>query len=235
MYNFKSKKGMKFNKLTHLSIIVVLAILFIVVYLYYTIRDVKKIHSEVTKLTSDITEMNRSISSITTAILPMVSSPQVGGVCQMPQSQPQPQQSKPSMQMQQTVEDDESSVNSQELKTIMETIEDEDKSIVVQETPSVPVYVNDVANLDDLKDVEELMAEQQQTLKDAPRTLDITSLGELSSHTESIDDDVDLSALSLDEIKKISYNQLRRYCKNHGINNKGTADVLIYRIKGITA
>lgn len=230
MYNFKSKKGMKFNKLTHLTIIVVLAIIFIVVYLYYTIRDVKKIHNEVQKLTANITDMNTSISNITSTLIPLLNSSQNqthrpnqrdvvlegGDQCAYVVD---------NSQKTGNVVDDESSVNSQELKTIMETIEDEEKEVVTE----TQQYINDVANLDDIKDVEEMLDEEQ-TLKDAPKTLDITKVMEVAETTNE-----DFCLLSLDELKKVSYEQLRKYCKNNGINYKGTKDVLIYRIKGITS
>lgn len=226
MYNFKSKKGMKFNKLTHLTIVVVLAIVFIVVYLYYTIRDVKKIHNEVQQLTANITDMNTSITNITSTLIPLLNSKEKHN---------QNQIQKPTVveggdQCAYVVKtgnvvDDESSVNSQELKTIMETIEDEKEEVV----PETQQYINDVANLDDIKDVEE-MFDEEQTLKDAPKTLDITKITEVEETK-----DEDMSVLSVDELKKVSYEQLRKYCKNNGINYKGTKDVLIYRIKGISA
>lgn len=235
MYSIKSKKGMKFNKLTHLSIIVVLAIVFIVVYLYYTISDVKKIHNEVSKLTADISKMNASISNITntlTAMLaPQPASCAIGssvGVCSV-----QPKSQHPSDV--QHGGDDESSVNAQELQAIIETIEDEEQAETqddaqddaqVAPKQSFVVYENDVANLDDLKDVEEMMAQQPQTLKDAPKLLDITSVGV---------SETDLSQMSLDELKSVGYETIRKYCKNNGLNYKGSKDVLIYRIKGVTA
>lgn len=239
MYSIKSKKGMKFNKLTHLSIIVVLAIVFIVVYLYYTISDVKKIHTEVSKLTDDISKMNASISNITstlTAMLaPQPASCAIGssvGVCSV-----QPKSHHPSdIQGVQDGGDDESSVNAQELQAIIETIEDEeqvethDDAQVVAPKQSFVVYENDVANLEDLKDVEEMMA-QPQTLKDAPKLLDITTVGV----SETGNTAEDLSQMSLDELKSVGYETIRKYCKNNGLNYKGSKDVLIYRIKGVTA
>lgn len=224
MYSIKSKKGMKFNKLTHLSIIVVLAIVFIVVYLYYTISDVKKIHNEVAKLTDDITKMNTSMSNISNTLTLLLTPPQsqpsqptqeAGGVCNMPQGQTQ----------EQVQQDDASSVNAQELMAIIETIEDEkvedevkdevkDEEVVVQDEAvhdDVKEEVNDVANLDD---IEEMMP---QTLKDLTSAIN------------------DLSVLSVAELKNFPYDTIKKYCKSNGIDNKGTKDVLIYRIKGVTA
>ncbi len=230
MYNFKSKKGMKFNKLTHLTIVVVLAIVFIVVYLYYTIKDVKKIHNEVQKLTTHITEMNTSIANITSTIIPLLNNNQViasndvskGGQC-VYVSNVQEKVNMVNM-------DDESSVNSEELKTIMETIEDE----AVQVKTETEQYINDIANLEDVKDVEEMIVEEQQTLKDVSKSLDITKAIDVNEITQDVQEE-DLKVFSVDDLKKLSYEQLRKYCKNNGINFKGTKDVLIYRIKGITA
>jgi hypothetical protein len=220
MYSIKSKKGMKFNKLTHLSIIVVLAIVFIVVYLYYTISDVKKIHNEVAKLTDDITKMNTSMSNIsstlTLLLTPAQCQPsQAGGVCNMPQAQITPIP----VEVQQ---DDASSVNAQELMAIIETIEDEKTEVkeevheVVDEVVHEEVHeeVNDVANLDD---IEEMMPQEPQTLKDLSSSI------------------TDLSMLSIAELKSVPYDTIKKYCKSNGIDNKGTKDVLIYRIKGVTA
>lgn len=224
MYNFKSKKVMKFNKFTHLTIVLVLAIVFIVVYLYYTIRDVKKIHNEVQKLTTNITDMNTSIANITSTLIPLLNNSHSQTINQRDVVLEGGNQCVYVPKMDNVV-DDGSSVNSQELKTIMETIENEGKEAVTE----TQQYVNDVANLDDIKDVEELNNEEQ-TLQDAARTLDVTELTEVSETTNE-----DFGVLSVDELKKVSYEQLRKYCKNNGINYKGTKDVLIYRIKGITA
>ena len=228
MYNFKSKKGMKFNKLTHLTIIVVLAIIFIVVYLYYTIKDVKKIHNEVQKLTTHITEMNNSIANITSTIIPLLNNNQVSASNNVPKGGQCVYVS--NLQEKVNMDDDESSVNSQELKTIMETIEDEG----VQVKTETEEYINDVANLEDIKDVEGMILEEQQTLQDISKSLDITKVLDENESAQDPQQE-ELKSLSVDELKKVSYEQLRKYCKNNGINFKGTKDVLIYRIKGITA
>lgn len=241
MYSIKSKKVMKFNKFTHLSIIVVLAIVFIVVYLYYTISDVKKIHSEVSKLTDDITKMNANISNITSTLTVMLAPQPQPSVCTLGSKSQQclAPAPAPGNAHGQVGGDDESSVNAQELQAIIETIEDEEEQIVnevVEEPKQFVVYQNDVANLDDLKDVEELMSQQPQTLKDASKLLDITTVGTVASTVASTSEaPEDLSKLSLDELKSVGYETIRKYCKNNGLNYKGTKDVLIYRIKGVTA
>jgi hypothetical protein len=48
-----------------------------------------------------------------------------------------------------------------------------------------------------------------------------------------VGDVVDYSSMSLDELKKVSYEELRKYCKNNNISVKGSKDVLIQRIQNI--
>lgn len=214
---------MKFNKLTHLSIIVVLAVMFIVVYLYYTISDVKKIHREVSKLTLDIDKMNQSISSITATLMPLVGGYQAyeqsQSQCVLP-SRPVQVQPKPST-VTKTIDDDASSVDSVELHTIMETIDDEEVT-PVEDAVDVVTTASDVIvdNVDDSIDITQITPETTNTIE------------ENSTPYEGV---VDLSSLSVDELKKVSYEDIRKFCKGNNLGYKGTKDVLIYRIKGITA
>ena len=215
---------MKFNKLTHLSIIVVLAVMFIVVYLYYTISDVKKIHNEVSKLTLDIEKMNQSISNITSTLMPLVGGYQV---YQQQQQCNLPSRPVPSVQVQPkpittTVEDDASSVDSVELHTIMETIDDEETTPVedaVDAATSASDVIVESVPVDDSIDITQI-------------TPEMTSVEKINTPYEGV---VDLSSLSVDDLKKVSYEDIRKYCKEHNLGYKGTKDVLIYRIKGITA
>ena len=121
---------MKFNKLTHISIITLFAIIFIVVYLYYTISDVKRIHKEVNKLSIDIQKIDASIASMKASIVSVLNVPSIlpqtaqvvstmpiANVC-MGQTCPQPHQDSSFENA------DSESVNSEELHNIIETIED---------------------------------------------------------------------------------------------------------------
>lgn len=53
----------KINKTTHIMILSVFAIVFIVVYLYYTVNDVKKLSIEVKKNSADITKLTQDIQN----------------------------------------------------------------------------------------------------------------------------------------------------------------------------
>lgn len=217
---------MKFTKMTHLSIIVVLAIMFVVVYLYYTISDVKKIHNEVSKLTQDIEKMNQSITNITTTIIPFLSNGPLTSSnypdvftqqdASNHASLPLPIHQQPStpdmpFHKQGKIQDDVSSVDSQELNTIMETIDDES-----------PLEEPVLAKALDITQISTSVSASDEPIEDG---------NTLAAH-EGV---VDLSTLSLEDLKKVSYEDIRKYCKSNNISYKGSKDVLIYRIKGVTA
>jgi hypothetical protein len=206
---------MKMNKLNHLSIISLFAIAFIVVYLYYTISDVKKIHSEVKRLTQDIEKMNMSISNITTTILPMLSFPvqtsnDTDKMTTNATYTPQCIQKTFNMPMKEEDKDTES-VGSQELHNIMETIDDEEKP----------------------KDVEDIEDGEEETTME--EKFDITE--PVQNNIDTVDNIIttnittDLNTLSVEELKKLSYADIRKFCKMNNIDDKGTKEVLIFRIK----
>lgn len=212
---------MKFAKLNHMSIITLFAIAFIVVYLYYTISDVKKIHSEVKKMSQDIDKLNQSITNITTSILPMLTFPSAPSAVSQPQPQPQPQQvlGVQTLQSQQNYnsfhqDDDESSVGEHELTKIMETIEVDDG------------HIDDVDADADADDVDTEIDINTDTDKNVA-TFDI----ELSGVVTPSQQTVDIASLSAEELKKVPYNDIRKYCKLNNIDDKGSKEVLIYRIK----
>lgn len=55
---------MKINTTTHLTILFTFAIIFVVIYLYYTIIDVRKISLDIKKLSQDITKLNNELTEI---------------------------------------------------------------------------------------------------------------------------------------------------------------------------
>lgn len=203
---------MRFNKFTHLSLLVVFAIIFIVIYLYYTISDVKKIHQEVSKLTRDMEFLNGSLQQMTAALLtntmPMATPGSVLDIQTVSHVQPAKLEtesvenpSTPAVapeQVQESNDDDDDEVASQELQQIMESIKDDE--------------------------------EQEEQNASSPN-VDINSIDVVDA-TESITNkhSVAIEKLTMEELKKVSYDDIKKYCKEHSINTKGTKDVLIYRI-----
>jgi hypothetical protein len=215
---------MRFNKFTHLSLLVVFAIIFIVIYLYYTILDVKKIHQEVSKLSRDMEFLNGSLQQMTTALLtntiPMSTPGSVPDV--RLNAQPETENdTKPDTttlghtQVQaQEVESDCDEVASQELQQIMESIENEEEEVeqnsVSPNAPNAPNASNvDINTIETIEPIEPI---------------------ETITNRQSKEPSVTIQNLTMEELKKVPYDDIKKYCKEHSINTKGTKDVLIYRI-----
>ena len=185
---------MKFNRLTHFTIIVFLAVTFIVIYLYYTIKDVKRISTEVQKLSKDVLSLSQSISSITSTLLTQAP------VCYAPIATSVPT----------------NSVNITAVNTgsAQEASHDSD------------IQADDVSETaDDLHKIIETIDDEEH--KD--RKVDITELTdkEISMETQR---DHDLSRLDVKDLKALPYDTLKKYCKERGIDAKGTKETLISKI-----
>ena len=213
---------MKFAKLNHMSIITLFAIAFIVVYLYYTISDVKKIHSEVKKMGQDIDKLNQSITNITTSILPMLTF-QSAPPQKVPEIQKAPivnAQQHPMPPTKINEDEDVVSVGSHELTKIMETID-------VDDDVDVDVDVDDATFDDNTKH----NIDTSTTIvlnEDLPETI---TNDEVVPASVVANETIDIGSLSAEDLKKIPYNDIRKFCKLNSIDDKGSKEVLIYRIK----
>ena len=217
--------------MTHLSIFVVLSIVFIVVYLYYTISDVKKVHAEVKKITQDVEALSKSISNITTSIMPLLTVPSpsqpkysqaefVSAVVQPTVSVVENVQTHGSIKHQEVTVDDVSTADSEEIQNMMETIDDEEK-----------------AQEEGASEEEVVAKEEQVNVSETPANIDISKLDVTDTQTvePSVSATVDLRTLSVEDLKtKVSYEDMRRFLKSMNMNVKGTKEVLIQRIKGQT-
>lgn len=84
---------MKVNKNVHIMILLTLAIVFVVVYLYYTINDVKKLGAELKKNTQDIQSVAASLNNLNKTVneLKVSSAVSVKQVCTAPvEKEPEP-------------------------------------------------------------------------------------------------------------------------------------------------
>jgi len=222
MLIFQIQNMMKFAKLNHMSIITLFAIAFIVVYLYYTISDVKKIHSEVKKMGQDIDKLNQSITNITTSILPMLTF-QSAPPQKVPEIQKAPivnAQQHPMPPTKINEDEDVVSVGSHELTKIMETID-------VDDDVDVDVDVDDATFDDNTKH----NIDTSTTIvlnEDLPETI---TNDEVVPASVVANETIDIGSLSAEDLKKIPYNDIRKFCKLNSIDDKGSKEVLIYRIK----
>lgn len=65
----------QFSKNTHLTIIGVFAVIFIVIYLYYTITDVRKLQLEVSRLSKEVKDLENKVQSSSGSSCPIMHSP----------------------------------------------------------------------------------------------------------------------------------------------------------------
>jgi hypothetical protein len=118
---------LKLNKSIHFNILCIFAIVFVCVYLYYTITDVKKIAVEVKKHGQDIPNIVTSLATITKELGELkkkAAACSVGGVCQV----------KPVITAQEVVEqeepesepDDDDSVATEDVKHLLSDIPDDE-------------------------------------------------------------------------------------------------------------
>jgi hypothetical protein len=190
-------------------IIVFFAITFVVVYLYYTIKDVKKITSEVQKLSKDVLTLSQSISSITSTLLTQTP------VCYAPtQQNPTASNIQVTQKPRQLneVQDDASSEAVDDLHKIIETIDDEspheenmdvlqiDKEPCIESIEGIEV----IEGIEDIESIETTEKEQSST----PLT----------------------TRLDAKTLKGLSYEALKKYCKENGIDAKGNKETLIGKI-----
>ena len=120
----------KFNKSTHLTIISTFAIVFIVIYLYFTITDLRKLQNEVSKLSKQVQTLQEQQSMVTSCSVPvpeptLTFNPVVNGAMNnIPVMTP----------VKIEVEEDASSVGTDEIKNLLDQ-EESEENVEKPETP----------------------------------------------------------------------------------------------------
>jgi len=120
------------NNSVHFSILTIFAIVFVCVYLYYTICDIKKIAVEVKKQGQDIINIVTSLSTITKELSELKK--RSGGSCAKPiiNVTPQPQVTISTAEVLEDV-DDSDSIDTADVKNLLSDIPDEDDVANVDE------------------------------------------------------------------------------------------------------
>lgn len=205
----KYLKMIKFNKSTHLMILFSFTIIFVALYLYYTINDVKRMSNELKKINTDIQKLNMDIQGLngslnnlnlaTNNLIIQKESPAV--------VKPINQKQSPSVEvnnLDDEDDDDATSVNTEDLKNIInenDDVEEEDVSKSEPEKKKDVLPVNDDDESDDNDDNDDLEEE------------------DINTPVELID------------FQKLKYEELKDLCKKKGISTKGTKDQLISKLQ----
>ena len=202
---------LKLNKSVHFNILCIFAIVFVCVYLYYTIIDVKKIAVETKKNAQDVQNLITSIATLTKEVSELKKKAAgvcaVGGggagaavaSCKLPVMNVTPKV---------VVSDavpgeplagvDNESVNTDDVKNLLGDIPDDDDEVDGVVEPVV----------DGGCDVEDDILESV-TIKQEPK---------------------DYKLMSEDELKKEKYEDLKDYCRRINLSIKGNKDAIIQRI-----
>ncbi len=220
----------KLNKTTHLMILFTFAIVFVVIYLYYTIGDVRKMSSEVKRLTGEVSKLNQDVQNIL-AIMPKM--PSSASNLQIPvpsSSQTQVQVQQVQQQVQPVVQKQKVSASSQSLpaqpsvqatsqlvKQVLPDDSDEDDASSVN-TEDLKKIINDVdeVNVDNVEDghIEVLHDE----------------LPEQEGHVQLEQETVKEEVFSEEDLKKLKYEEIKDLCRTRGISTRGTKEQLIAKL-----
>jgi outer membrane murein-binding lipoprotein Lpp len=202
----------KLNKTTHLMILFTFAVVFVVVYLYYTINDVKRLNTEVKKLSTDVAKLSQDLTNIVSTMSNFnkdVMDMKAGNVNNLLVKQ-QPQQTAPASAPQpvpapakQSIVDD------------IDSEDDDDSSVTTEELKKIIVENDD----DTTSEKDDVTAEDE-----APQSV-------LAPEPES-QQQQSASTVNVDDLKKMKYDDLKELCKSKGVSTKGNKDQIITRLTG---
>lgn len=199
---------LKLNKSVHFNILCIFAIVFVCVYLYYTITDVKKIAVETKKNSQDIQNLITSIGTLTKEVTELKKKAlvcAVGGAagmaaCKLPVMNVTP-------------------------KVVV-------SDAVPGEPPAAAAHDNDSVNTDDVKnllgDIPDDDDEVDGLVEPVTEGCDVEE--DILESVTMKQDQKDYKLMSEEELKKEKYEDLKEYCRRVNLSIKGNKDALIQRI-----
>lgn len=205
----------KLNKTTHLMILFTFAVVFVVVYLYYTINDVKKLNAEVKKLSADVVKMNQDMQNIISTVsafnkdvwdLKAGVPSNVNNLLVKTQTAPAPSTVATSAAAAPTMVDNQSTKKQSVIDEIDLDSDDDDNTSVNTEELKKIINENDHSDDEDTEQAVEAIVDKKV--------------------------DVVEQADTTDDLKKKKYDDLKELCKTKGLSTKGSKDQLIARLTG---
>jgi hypothetical protein len=227
----------KLDKNTHIMILFTFAIIFVVVYLYYTILDVRKLQKELKKSGDELAEAKSKITLLEQALAKKeeITKKPSANVIQLTQLAPAtqvvapvPTQDKKDIVIasEVPVKDDESVVT----EDIRETLDcsDSDDEVLVEKTPS---FIENIIPADDDDDGGGGADEDGQV--DTVEDDEDDGLDEILNIAEKPVVALPTKKYQAEDLQKMKYDDLRELCKKNDINPKGTKDALIKKLSEI--
>ena len=229
---------LKLDKNTHLMIIVTFSLIFIVVYLYYTITDVRNMQKTIKKLTDDLVIVSQKVHTLEDKCVQSFSKQQA--------CNPAPKQdtlkdngkkgnvvSVTQVVVNETLpidttyvsceDEDDQSVLTSEVREVLECTDDEEDGVVgdVPVDSSVDENVDAINILDIINNKDNNTANDQETIQVINEEL----------HVEL----VEKAAVSIEDVQKMKYDELRELSRKLNVNQKGTKDILVKRLSEFLA
>ena len=199
------------------------AIIFVVLYLYYTINDVKRMSNELKKITSDVQKINLDIQGLNGALNNLNLATNNLIIQKQPQ-QISPVVVKPVTNSQSSGAKNDSSCQKQSPSALINDLEDDD-----EDDDATSVNTEELKNIiNENDDVEEETSEVEKKKESVIPTDDVSDDDESDD-----DDDLELVATPTETIDfhKLKYEELKDLCKKNGISTKGTKDQLISKLQ----
>ena len=239
----KTLNMLKLDKSIHFNILTIFAIVFVCVYLYYTISDLKKIAVEVKKHSQDITNIITNLATLNKDIADIKKNN--GGSCQVGGAETAASAKKPAAVVPKvtvtavktsadvaagaaeaaTTTTDNAVYDDQDLLNEIDAVDaDSVNTIEVKKMLSCLPGDDDDDDLDE-SPVTDVLA----TVEDVP-SHELADALEGSPYLAE-ENTLSLKDLSVDELKKQTLDTLKTYCKENNLSTRGTKDTLIQLIK----
>lgn len=194
----------KLDKNTHMMILFTFALVFIVIYLYYTITDVRKMQRDIARLTSEVSALtNKGPSNVPVSVSAPSPAPTSGQVPRASAPPPTPV------------------VQIKECKPVAES-----KTVVPVEEDAMSdssVTTEDIKATLDSVDAE---LELEQELE-----LDTDTVVEAKGDIDAIlEEDEAVIVEPFNDLHKMKFDDIKELCRSKGIKIQGSKDVLIKRL-----
>ena len=180
------------------------AIVFVVVYLYFTITDVRKMQRDMVRLSEEVLNLQKMLTK-------------QQQIAQVVQQVPKVEVSEKT-HVNEIVPEDEDSVVTEDIRAALECSDDGDDAIDAGEEQVESQVESQVE-----AEAEEAEIKSVHSGIDEPHfEFNINSVSENEFNPSP--------KLSVDEIKALKYDELRDQCRAHGLSSKGTKDNMIQRL-----
>jgi hypothetical protein len=212
----------KIDKGTHMMIMITFAIVFVVVYLYFTITDVRKMQREIVRLSEEVSSLQKHHLHIKQQQHPE----QTQQTVHVPKVEIN---EKPAVSPVVDDGDDSESVVTEDIRATLECSDDEEQDI----EPHQEVE----------QDFDESKEQVDHEVEKSKETNNETEEAEIKSVHSNIDEphfefniksvsenEFPSAALSVEDIKSLKYDELREQCKIQGLSTRGTKENMIQRL-----